>query len=601
MLRILLIILIFFAAPLASALPVQPLPADQAFAITGFMDQNKQLVLQWDIAQNYYLYRDKMLIKPNPADTVKLGKFTLPAGADKQDEFHGKFQSYTGTIVVTVPLKNSQGVLDLDIGYQGCSTDGFCYPPIKQTLHVDMAKIIGPTDLTNYLVTQGASPDDFSEQGSVTQLLAGHHYVFILFSFLFLGLLLAFTPCVLPMVPILSSIIIGFGKDISTRKAFSLSLSYVMGMALSYALAGVVVALAGSSVQVALEKPWVIVVFSIMFFILALSLFGLFELRLPSKLQNNIQRWTSKHQGGTYVGVFLMGAFATLVVSPCVSAPLVGVLAYIAQSGDVILGGTALLAMGIGMGIPLLLMGTSAGKLLPKSGAWMGKVKQLFGLFMLGMTIWMLERILPNVVILSLWGLLAIVAGMFIIKIHRQVKFWHYLHHGLGFVMLTYAVILIAGAFVGSTNPLDPFSGWFKSGPTTQVAFAPIASMDELNQQLAQAKADKKPVLLDFYADWCVSCVVMDHHVFNRPAIFQALSNFVLLRANVTHNNEFDQQIMKRFSVVAPPAMIFFNDNGEQLPHSDIVGEVNEKQFLGNIKLVYHIDTPACAPASQNC
>ena len=601
MLRTLLIVLMFLAAPLALALPLQPLPADQAFAITGFMDQNKQLVLQWDIAQSYYLYRDKMLIKPNSANTVKVGKFTLPPGADKQDEFHGKFQSYTGTVVVTVPLKNSQGILDLDIGYQGCSTDGFCYPPVKQTLHVDMAKIIGPTDLTDYLVTQGASPDDFSEQGAVTQLLAGHHYVFILFSFLLLGLLLAFTPCVLPMVPILSSIIIGFGKNISTRKAFSLSLSYVMGMALAYAAAGVIVALAGSSVQVALEKPWVIVLFSIMFFLLALSLFGLFELQLPAKLQNKIQRWTSKHQGGTYAGVFLMGAFATLVVSPCVSAPLVGVLAYIAQSSDVILGGTALLAMGIGMGIPLLLVGTSAGKLLPKSGAWMEKVKQLFGLFMLGMAIWMLDRILPNVVTLGLWGLLAIVAGVFIIKIRRQVKFWHYLHHSLGLVMLTYAAILIAGAFVGSTNPLHPFSGWFKSGPSTQVAFAPIASMDELDQQLAQAKRDKKPVLLDFYADWCVSCVVMDHHVFNRPAIFHALSNFVLLRANVTHNDPFDQQIMKRFSVVAPPAMIFFNDNGEQLPHSDIVGEVNEKQFLGNIKLVYHIDTPACAPASQNC
>jgi thioredoxin:protein disulfide reductase len=601
MLRMLLTLLLFFAMPFAHAEPEQPLPAAQAFVITGFMDTNKQLILQWEIVPGYYLYRDKVLVTANDGNQVKLGKIVLPAGENKHDDLHGNFQSYTGVLVVNVPLKSSSGKLDVTISYQGCSTHGFCYPPVKQILQVNLSKIIGPTDLTDYMVTGDASLPDITDQGAVTRLLAGHHYFLILVSFLMLGILLAFTPCVLPMVPILSGIIIGFGNKISTGKAFTLSLAYVMGMAIAYALAGVVIALVGSSIQVALQETWVLVAFSILFVLLALSLFGLYEVRLPNKVHQRMVQWSNRHQGGTYVGVFFMGALATLIVSPCVSAPLVGVLAYIAQSGDVVLGGSALLALGIGMGLPLLLVGTSAGKLLPKSGPWMEKVKHLFGLMMLGLAIWILDRVLPSLVILMLWAALAALTAVYIMKIKRSVKFWQYLHHGLGLILMTYAGILIAGAVIGSTNPLHPFAGWHKS-PALQVEFATVKSMNNLEDLLAQAKKDKKPVLLDFYADWCVSCVVMDHHVFNSPAISHALSNFVLLRADVTADNSFDQEIMKRYAVVAPPAMIFFNDGGVPLPHAEIVGEVDEKQFLGNInQLVYHTDKTMCGPTAKNC
>jgi thioredoxin:protein disulfide reductase len=595
MLRIILALLMSCVIAVAHAQPDQPLPAKEAFAITGFIDQDKQLVLQWNIASSYYLYRDQVKIKPAADNKVAIGDIELPPGQNRHDELHGDYQSYFSGLIVHIPLLAKTGKLDLDISYQGCSSHGFCYPPVKQHLLVDLNTIVGPTDLTDNIVNMGQAPVQ-SEQGYVTQLLAGHHIWFILASFLMLGLLLAFTPCVLPMVPILSSIIVGYGKDISTGRAFSLSLAYVMGMAIAYALAGVLVALLGSSVQVALQKTWVIALFSGLFVLLALSLFGFYDLQLPNKLHRRVASWSGKHQGGTYVGVFFMGAFATLVVSPCVSAPLVGALAYIAHSGNVVLGGTALLALGIGMGIPLLLVGTSAGKLLPKSGAWMDKVKQLFGLMMLGLAIWMLARILPVVIIFCLWAALALGSALFIMKIKRSHQFWQFMHHGLGATLILYAIVLVTGAIVGSSNPLHPFEGLHTGAPMSHVEFATVKNMDDLDHLLTQAKNDKKQVILDFYADWCTSCVAMDHHVFNQPAISHALNHFVLLRADVTANNKFDQELLKRYSVVAPPTMIFFDDKGNQLPRSEIVGEVSENEFLGDIERV-----ATCGPASQQC
>ena len=595
MLRILLTLLFYLVISVAQAAPEQPLPAQEAFAITGFIDQDKQLVLQWNIAPSYYLYREQVRITPAKDNKVKLGQIDLPAGENRHDELHGDYQSYLNNLTVHVPVTSKTGKLDLNISYQGCSSHGFCYPPVKQHLVLDLSTLVGPTDLTDYIVNPGSAPQ-LSEQRYITQLLASHHLWLILGSFLLLGLLLAFTPCVLPMVPILSSIIIGYGKEISTRRAFSLSLAYVMGMAIAYAVAGVLVALIGGSIQVALQKPWVIAVFSGLFVLLALSLFGFYELQLPNKLHRRIASWSGKHQGGTYVSVFFMGALATLVVSPCVSAPLVGALAYIANSGDVLLGGSALLALGIGMGIPLLLIGTSAGKLLPKSGPWMDKVKQVFGLMMLALAIWMLARILPTIIVLSLWGMLALGTAVFIMKIERSHRLWQYMHHGVGAALIFYAIVLVGGGVLGSSDPLHPIASYHNYAANHSAAFASVKNVEDLDKQLAQAKIDKKQVLLDFYADWCTSCVVMDHHVFNQPEIAKVLNHFVLLRADVTANNKDDQELLKRYSVVAPPTMIFFDEVGHQLPRSEIVGEVNTSEFLGDIEKV-----SACEVSSQQC
>jgi thiol:disulfide interchange protein DsbD len=606
MFRALLTILICCVFSMAHAQTFsQPLPVEQAFALSGFMDENKQLVLQWNIAPGYYLYRNEVMISPAASNQANIGTLTMPEGVTKKDDFHGVFQSYSGLLVVHIPLVGkTNSLLDLNINYQGCSTAGFCYPPVKQKIQVSLAQIIGPTDLTDNIVNaKSDSSETLSRQDYATQLFSSHHVVFVLLGFLGLGLLLAFTPCVLPMVPILSGIIIGHGQKVSTQKAFFLSLAYVLGMAITYAVAGMVVALAGSNVQAAMQKPWVIGIFSGIFILLALSLFGLYDVRLPNKLQQRMASLGQGNTGGTYASVFVMGMLSTLVVSPCVSAPLVGVLTYIANNGNVVLGGAALLSMGLGMGIPLLLIGTTAGKLLPRSGAWMEQIKHLFGFFMLGLAIWMVNRILPMSVTLYLWAFLAIGMAIYVWRLQQSKKMWRQMHNIVGVALLSYGLILISSAVLGYTNPLNLFGNFSPSFAVEEESpFVVVKNMDDLDQQLQQAKKAGKKVMLDFYADWCASCLVMDHHVFNQPAIKDGLNQFVLLRADVTQNNSFDRALLKRYHIVAPPTVEFFDTEGNRLIKNEIVGEVNAKEFLADIVRVGdHQSTRLCQSNAQNC
>ena len=392
-----------------------------------------------------------------------------------------------------------------------------------------------PQNLNDYIQSAAEiSSKNGSNDDYIPRFFDSHNVLIIVFSFLGLGLLLAFTPCVLPMVPILSGIIVGQSKNIrNKKKSFALSLAYVIGMAITYAIAGVVIALIGSSIQAQLQKPLVIVSFSGLFVLLALSLFGFYELQLPAQLQRRVTALSNQQKGGHYVGAFLMGCLSTLIVSPCVSAPLVGVLAYIGQTGDVVLGALSLLALGLGMGIPLLLIGISADRILPKAGAWMGVVEKIFGFMMLGFAIWILSRMIPGPV----------------------------------------------GGYGDLFYPWSRFNSVHQSS-SEKAIFKLIHSFDELDQQLALAKKKKQIVMLDFYADWCNSCVVMERTIFSRAEVREQLANILALRADLTKNNAFDQALLKKFHLVGPPTIIFFGVQGQELTSARIVGEVDVKEFL---------------------
>lgn len=588
MYRIFFFILCCFTFSLTyAAVSPEPLSPDQAFQFTTELDANNQVFLEWRIAPDHYLYRNDIHVTVTPMSQIKDAKVQLPQGILKKDDVLGTYQVFSGVLKVPVLLpKAASGMLNLNVSYQGCSSKGYCYPPIKNVVRVTLGA--GPIH-NNVFVTSDVPPSKISDQNYAETIFAGSSNLIIILSFLGLGLLLAFTPCVLPMIPILSGIIVGHGKHLTTMKAFLLSLVYVMGMALTYAAAGVIVALIGSRIQTLFQTTWVIVLVSGLFVLLALSLFGFYELEEPARWRNFFTSWSNKQKGGTYLGAFLMGVLSSLIVSPCVSAPLVGVLAYIAQTGNTVLGGFALLALGFGMGIPLLLVGISAGKLLPKAGPWMESVKKLFGILLLAIAIWMLSRVIPGPVALFLWAVLLICTAIFMGIFNEAKNNWYKLLRGLSVVLVVYGIILVIGAALGNSDPLHP---WEKIGINNNLnannkdypSFIIVKDMTQLENELAAAKSLNKPVLLDFYADWCVSCVHLDRYVFALPIVQKQLQNFVLLRADVTRNNNFDRGLLKKMNVIAPPTLIFFNNKGQELKSERMVGEFDQKDFLQHLQ-----------------
>ncbi len=560
---------------------VHPLAPDKAFDFSTGFNQQGQLIAQWKIAPGYYLYKNKIHLGRS-ADQLDDPSIVLPAGEAQTDEINGSYQVYKDIVQVVIPgIKKDQAV-HLWVGYQGCSKDGFCYAPIRKTVAIPEVDQGRPKAVTRFIEPAHESMN----RDWVTRAFDGHHpIVIVLFSFIGMGLLLAFTPCVLPMVPILSGIIVGHGKKNSGNNSFFLSLAYVLGVALTYAVIGMVIASLGRGIQADLQKPSVIILVSGLFVLLALSLFGLYELQLPARWQRFLVGLSNKQQGGHYFGVFIMGCLSTLIVSPCVSAPLVGVLAYIGQTGDVVLGGLALLALGIGMGIPLLLLGLSAHTLLPKAGPWMRAIEQFFGVIMLGIAIWMLSRMIPGPVTLFLWAMLlmgvAVFMGLYIRVTHPLLK-------GLAFIAFFYGAILVVGAMFGNTDPFHPLDrvGRFSRSPVPSVYFIQIRNLEELQQQLAMAKQEKKRVMLDFYADWCTACRVMDSHLFTESDVRQALAKWRVLRIDVTLNSVADRNVLQRFQVIGPPTILFFDLDSQELTKQRIVGEVSTAQFLKKLKEV---------------
>ncbi len=563
------------------------LPAEQAFQFFATVKDANTLRLNWVIADSYYLYRDKIKLALSNSPSVQLGEIKLPQGQPYHDEAFGQVQIFHNDLSVDLPIIRSSKTaqtINLIAKFQGCADRGVCYPPMESKIELLLPE-------TNQLDAQ-PSPSttvNLSEQDQIFQSLQSESFPLTLLSFFGFGLLLAFTPCIFPMIPILSGIIVGQGDSVTPRKAFLLSLSYVLASALTYTAFGILAALFGSNLQTAFQNPWIIAVFSGIFILLSLSMFGFYNLELPKSFQSKVHNSSDSHRDGSYFGAAIMGSLSSLIVGPCVAAPLAGALIYIGQTGDVILGGSALFVMGFAMGSPLLLLGASAGSLLPKAGNWLNSTKAVFGVLMLAVSVWMLDRIIPAPMTMLLAAGLLIIPAIYLRAIdplHEIDSGWHKLWKGLGLMMLIYGTLLLVGLSMGNTNPLQPLQG-FAGGQSAEqehgLNFKKVSSLSDLEQVLQQAHDNNQWVMLDFYADWCISCKEMEAYTFTDEKVKNRLANFILVQADVTKNNDDDQALLKRFNLIGPPAIIFFGADKLERKASRVIGYQNADDFLATI------------------
>lgn len=545
------------------------LQVDEAFQIES-EQRGDQLLLTLHIADDYYLYRHSLRFKGN---NLTFSEPTLPEGTEHEDDFFGKTRVYYQQVSIVVPLKEVGENATLRVRYQGC-TDGLCYPPTDKL--IDVAPLVTATTASTAETAQSVAP--VSQQDQLAAALGNQGFWLSIVAFFALGLGLAFTPCVFPMYPILTGIIAGAGHRLSTSRAFLLSFVYVQGMAVTYTLLGLVVASAGLKFQAALQHPYVLIGLSVMFVLLALSMFGLYTLQLPSSLQTRLSGLSNRQQGGSVVGVAIMGMISGLVCSPCTTAPLSGALIYVAQSGDLWLGGAALYALSLGMGLPLLLLGTSGGKLLPKAGAWMDVIKQLFGFALLAVPILLLSRLWSDHIATLAWlGWGLLLCGY--LYHHNQHQPHSVARSVRGFVLL---LAMISAVVVGKDllQPVPPAAITADAGQTAP-QFIRIKTLDDLKVQLAAARG--KPVLLDLYADWCVACKEFEHKTFSDPAVRARFGQMVLLQADVTANDDADVELLNSLNVLGLPTIIFFDREGKELTGQRVTGFMGPAEFLGRL------------------
>jgi thiol:disulfide interchange protein DsbD len=568
---------------------VPPLVED-AFQFSADVENTQTLLARWQVMEGNYLYRDKLSFEILDNNQVSLGEFTLPAGDNKQDEFFGLVQVYHHDVDFSLPLSRPQAAQSfiLKAKFQGCSeTFGICYPPSEQTVSLSLPAM-APTDKPVVSANTPTGSSILSEQDRLAQKLAEDNLLQIFLGFLGLGLLLTFTPCVLPMIPILSSVIVGEGENITTRRAFGLSLVYVMAMSVTYTAAGVLTGLLGQNLQAMFQNPWIISAFSALFVLLALSMFSLYDLQLPQALQHRLHQLSHRQQGGSLVGVAIMGFLSALIVGPCLAPPLAAALIFIGQHADPVLGGAALFALSIGMGIPLLIIGTLAGSLLPRAGDWMNTIKAVFGVLLLGLAIWMLERILPGGWILMLWGSLLVVCAVYLgalDSLQIDANGWNKFFKGIGLIALIYGALLIIGGAGGSQNlsqPLQLLSTNAAPGQqqTPELQFTKINNLSELEAKLS---ATQRPVMLDFYADWCTDCKTMEKTTFRDPNVIAALDNYLLLKLDMTDNTDEHQQMLKHLKVFGPPTMLFYDAAGQEKTAQRLVGHVSAEGLLAHL------------------
>ncbi|ELV8576155.1 protein-disulfide reductase DsbD [Vibrio vulnificus] len=557
-------------------------PVDQAFPFNYFQ-QDHRITLDWQVKEGYYLYQQRLSFS---AENVVLGDIQMENGQPYRDEFFGDVNIYTNPLFVNIPMQDWQPGAKLIVQYQGCAKAGFCYPPETRVIDItsftngDMAPATMPTQTASPLDTSTANtstPQPLTQQDQLASGLADNWWTPLLF--LALGVGLAFTPCVLPMYPILTSIVLGSGK-LSQRRALGLSLVYVQGMALTYTLLGLVVASAGLQFQAAMQHPYVLIGLSILFVTLALSMFGVYTLQLPSSVQTWLNNLSNKQQGGSSAGVFAMGAISGLVCSPCTTAPLSGALLYVAQSGDLLTGGVALYALAMGMGIPLILVAVFGNKLLPKAGGWMDRVKTLFGFVLLAAPIFLLERILPEMWSTALWSALGIAAFGWLYHVKNSLEFGGWKQSAVG-------IIAVLGLFASAQPALNYwFTDSSQQTQTSEVSFIKIRNVEELQQQLALAKQAKKPVMLDFYADWCVACKEFEKYTFHDPAVAAQLKQFVLLQADVTRNQAQDIELLQAQQVLGLPTIDFWDAQGNPVSNARLTGFMQAAPFLEHIQRI---------------
>jgi len=573
------------------------LPADEAFVYEAIGFSAETILVRFTTQPGYYLYRDKLAFKVTGDSDFEVSNVDLPEGTIKDDPEFGPVEVYFGLTEVPVHINRPAGpetTISLQADYQGCRDGDICYPPQSSTVELSMSASSAPASDTKQSESPPAGRSagaQQSEQDVLAKMLLSNPGGALL-AFFIAGILLAFTPCVFPMVPILSGIIAGQGERMTTSRAFWLSLVYVLAMAVTYTVAGVLAGLFGQNLQALFQNPWILGFFIAIFIALAFSMFGFFELQLPSRLQTRLTETSNQQKGGSLTGVAVMGFLSALIVGPCVAPPLAAALIVIGASGSALLGGAALFALSMGMGLPLILFGVSAGKLVPKAGPWMDSIKAVFGIALLALAIWMLERIVQGPVILLLWGALAIASGVYLgalDSIAQGASGWKRLWKSLGLVLLLLGTIEIIGAASGGDDWMKPLKNMRSSGQVNSVehvTFQRIKSLNELDSAVGRANQSGQPAMLDFYADWCVECVRMERNTFGEPEIQSLFAAIKPLQADVTENDKTDQALMQKYGVIGPPAILFFDRQGKEMPGFRLVGYFEVDEFAKHLQNV---------------
>lgn len=581
------------------------LQPNEAFKPKISMMDESTIGIEIELGDQIYIYADKLKIEDaDPKDGIDFTSITMVDAVEHDGE-----KVYESSPAIRIALSKSSDVsgkqtVKVKLSYQGCSAAGLCYEPMESILEitVDADKVSGGSrsggsilkapalETASLEVTPPKEEIKASETDQIAQVIEGGSLWFIILSFFGFGLLLALTPCVFPMIPIISSVIVSQGEGLGTKRAFWLSVVYVLSMAIAYTIAGILAGLFGANLQAAFQTPWIITLFSLVFVVLAMSMFDLFELQIPNVIQSRITQISGKRSG--VIGVAIMGFLSALIVGPCVAAPLAGALIYIGQTGDALLGGVALFALSIGMGIPLVAVGTSAGKFMPRPGVWMDSVKSIFGVMLIGVSIWMISRILDENISMMLWGALAVFVAINIgalepirgrcIRCHRANK------KALGIIILLYGMSLLLGGMSGAKNPLHPLDPFLPNKETAAVTvasehkiFEKITSIEELDAILAENKGNK--VMVDFYADWCSACKELEEKTFSDDAVKTAMDSYILVQVDLTANDEAARAISSKYGIFGPPAILFFDESGERVKSADIVGFKGPQEFLKHL------------------